>query len=156
MRCRVLCSHSRKCESLFRNGMTIKGMSMKREQMYLTVNDRKCMVDAEWVRTNTNTWQTSRWPLPKPSAVRSNAQLKDTQGRSYVRMSGRNAVKLGINAGARWWWYALPVPSQRTEHRGQPVAVGERILIPGYGRRRVRAIGWGIERNRAVGIIDMS
>ncbi len=123
---------------------------------YLTLNVSQGMVDSGWVQTDTHTWQTSRWPLPKPSIVRKNAQLKDSEGRSYVRMSKSNAIKLGIHAGGHWWWYALPIPSQRNEKRGQPVAVGDRISMYGMGRRRVRAIGWGIERNRSVGVIDMS
>ena len=114
------------------------------------------MVDAGWVRRSADTWRTSRWPLPKPSLVRQNAKLQDVQGRSYVRMSKENAVELGIHAQSSWWWYALPVPSKRMEGWGQPLSTGERVRFTSGHARRVRAIGWDIERNRAVGVISMS
>ena len=114
------------------------------------------MVDVGWVRTAAHTWQASRWPLPKPALIRKNSQLRDTQGRDYVRMSKENALKLGLQLNGRWWWYALPIPSKRSEKIGQPLAVGERITMQSARRVRVRSIGWAIERNRAVGIIAMS
>ena len=114
------------------------------------------MVDVGWVRTDAHTWQASRWPLPKPALIRRHSQFRDIQGRNYVRMSKVNASKLGLHMNGRWWWYALPVPSKRTEKSGQPLAVGERITMESARRIRVRAIGLAIERNRAVGIIAMS
>ena len=71
-------------------------------------------------------------------------------------MSKANAVELGIHASSSWWWYALPIPSKRSEGVGQPLAVGDRIQFKSGHRRRVRGIGWDIERNRSVGIIDMT
>jgi len=136
--------------------MTIMGISVIIAYVFNSVMYSTHMVDKGWVRTNTNTWQASRWPLPKPATVRSNAALYDTQGRTYVRMSKANAALLGINSNTSWWWYALPVPSRRSERVGQPLAVGDRVQFLSGHRRRVRGIGWAVERNRAVGIIDMT
>ena len=80
--------------------------------------------------------------------------IQDIEGRTYVKMSPQNAVKLGLSTAPVWYWYALPPPRQRTERNGQPLEAEDRVQLVGYGKRRVAAIGWDIERKRSVGVIS--
>lgn len=112
------------------------------------------MVDAGWVREDCDSWYQARWPLPSPAVVRAaKGAVKDTEGRFYVKMSQKNASKLGLSLAPVWYWYALPPPRKRTETVGQPLVAEDRVWF-GFGRRRVATVGWDIERKRSVGVIS--
>jgi len=113
------------------------------------------MVDKGWVKEDGDSWYTARWPLPNPAVVRrARGAMRDSEGRTYVRMSRENAVKLGLSTAPVWHWYVLPPPRKRTETIGQPLEAEDRVMLSGIGRRKVVAVGWDIERKRSVGVIS--
>ena len=103
------------------------------------------------VTTNPETWGQARWPLPRPSVIRKNADFNDSRNRSFMRVGAKDARALQLRRGHTWWWCALPATSVISGMVKDVPNMHEYIRAR-TRRYRVVAIGRMIEAKRSVGV----
>ena len=106
------------------------------------------------VNRSPTTWAQSRWPLPRPSVIRKNADFKDQKKRSYMKVGPNDAKELRLRKAHKWWWCALPATSVTSGML--QIAPNNKDRIHGPIRvYTVVAIGRMVDARRGLGVVAL-
>ena len=104
--------------------------------------------------TNPSTWAQARWPFPRPTVIRTNADFKDDKQRSFMAVGDHDRANLRLRRGHRWFWCALPPTSVQTG-MVRPVPNLRDIIRAGRVHYRVIGIGRMVDPKRGLGIVAL-
>ena len=104
------------------------------------------------INTNPTTWFSTRWPYPRPAAIRNMKEFSDRMDRSYAKVHNNDLkfMELHRPSNGLWYWVALPALEDVDELKmntgavivgknGRRYRVGD-IGLPWHPRRRIAVL----------------